>query len=134
MKAKLFMFLMAVSLCLILPTLTYAQGYTDEEIEMEGSDIGNNEDDFGPVSYIPELLKAVVSHQNQTITLDFLEDLGTVTIWITDEAGQLYLSQEIDTTKDKKVTIDIKALPEQKYNIICFNVIENQKGKFELHK
>lgn len=132
MKAKLFMFLMAASLCFIMPAFTYAQGYTDEEIEMEGSDSSNS--DFGPVSYHPDLLKAVVSHVNQTITLDFLEDLGTVTIWLTDEAGQLYLSEEINTAKDKKVTIDIQALPEQQYTIICFNAIENQKGKFELHK
>lgn len=132
MKAKLFMFLMAIGLFLAMPTFTYAQGYTDEDIEMEGSDVGNS--DFGPVSYHPDLLEAVVSHINQTINLNFLEDLGTVTIWIVDEAGQLYISEEINTTKDNKVTIDIKALPGQKYTLICYNAIENQKGKFELHK
>lgn len=132
MKAKLFMFLMAIGLFLATPASTYAQGYTDDEIEMEGCDTSNS--DFGPVSYHPDLLEAVVSHINQTINLNFLEDLGTVTIWIVDEAGQLYISEEINTTKDNKVTIDIKALPGQKYTLICYNAIENQKGKFELHK
>lgn len=132
MKAKLFMFLMTIGLFLSAPAFTYAQGYTDEEIEFEGCDVTNS--DFGPVSLNPELLRGTVSQLNQTISLNFLEDLGQVTVWIVDEAGQLYVSKEINTTKDKKITIDIQALPKQKYTIICYNGIENQEGKFELRK
>lgn len=125
MKSKFLMFMMAIGMLLVMPNLSYAQGLTDEDIDFEGGDAGNS--DFGPVSLAPILIKGVVSHMNQTIKLNFLSDLKVVTIWIIDEKGNLYLSEEINTSFETSKTIDIKALPAQKYTIICFT----SEGKFQ---
>lgn len=132
MKTKLFMFLMAIGMMVAAPTLLYAQGYTDEELEFQGSDVSN--DDFGPVSTDPVYIIGNVSYINQEITLDYQANLGTITIWIVDEKGTLYISEEVNTVEESTTKIDIKALPAQKYTIICFNKKGQQKAEFELRK
>lgn len=132
MKTKLFMFLMAIGMMVAAPTLLYAQGYTDEELEFQGSDVSN--DDFGPVSTDPVYILGNVSYLDQEITLDYLANLGTITIWIVDEKGTLYISEEVNTVEEPTTKIDIKALPAQKYTIICFNQKGQQKAEFELRK
>lgn len=131
MKTKFLMFMMAIGMLLASPAISYAQ-ITDDDLEYQGGNPGNEE--FGPVSLEPVIIKGVVSHDDKTITNTFLEDLGVVTIWITDEKGTLYISQEVNTTEEETVTIDIKSLPAQKYIIICFTPEGQQKAKFEIHK
>lgn len=132
MKAKLVLFMMAVGMLLAIPNFSFAQGMTDEELEIEGADTNNS--DFGPVSFNPTLIKGFLSHANQTITVNFLEDLGTVTIWIVDEKGALYYSEEVNSAVETTKVLDLKALPAQKYRIVFYNPVENQKADFELHK
>lgn len=132
MKTKLFMFLMAIGMMVAAPTLLYAQGYTDEDLDFNGSDVSN--DDFGPVSTDPVYIIGNVSYIDQEITLDYQANLGTITIWIVDEKGTLYISEEVNTVEESTTKIDIKALPAQKYTIICFNKKGQQKAEFELHK
>lgn len=117
---------------LAIPTLSYSQGMTDEDLEIESGDTNNS--DFGPVSFNPTLIKGILSHVNQTITVNFLEDLGTVTIWIVDEKGALYYSEEVNSAVETTKVLDLKALPAQKYRIVFYNPVENQKADFELHK
>lgn len=132
MKTKLFMFFMAIGMMVAAPTLLYAQGYTDEDLDFNGSDVSN--DDFGPVSTDPVYIIGNVSYINQEITLDYQANLGTITIWIVDEKGTLYISEEVNTVEESTTKIDIKALPAQKYTIICFNKKGQQKAEFELRK
>lgn len=132
MKTKLLMFFMAIGMLLTLPSLSYAQGYTDEDIDFQGGDAGNS--DFGPVSLDPILIKGIVSHENQTLQLNFQFDLQTVTVWIVDENGTLYLSEEINTSVEATKTLNLKALPAKKYKIICFTPEGKQVANFELHK
>lgn len=132
MKTKLFMFLMAIAMIVAIPSLTYAQGYTDEELDFQGGDVSY--DDFGPVSTDPVYIIGNVSYINQEITLDYQANLGTITIWIVDEKGTLYISEEVNTVEESTTKIDIKALPAQKYTIICFNKKGQQKAEFELRK
>lgn len=132
MKTKLFMFLMAIGMMVAAPTLLYAQGYTDDDFDFNGSDVSN--DEFGPVSTDPVYIKGNVSYINQEITLDYQANLGTITIWIVDEKGTLYISEEVNTVEESTTKIDIKALPAQKYTIICFNKKGQQKAEFELRK
>lgn len=132
MKTKLFMFLMAIGMLVAAPTLLYAQGYTDDDFDFNGSDVSN--DEFGPVSTDPVYIKGNVSYINQEITLDYQANLGTITIWIVDEKGTLYISEEVNTVEESTTKIDIKALPAQKYTIICFNKKGQQKAEFELLK
>lgn len=117
---------------LAIPTLSYSQGMTDEDLEIESGDTNNS--DFGPVSFNPTLIEGILSHVNQTITVNFLEDLGTVTIWIVDEKGALYYSEEVNSAVETTKVLDLKALPAQKYRIVFYNPVENQKADFELHK
>lgn len=132
MKTKLLMLIMAVGMLLSISTNSYGQGYTDEDLEIESGDTSNS--DFGPVSFNPTLIKGILSHVNQTITVNFLEDLGTVTIWIVDEKGALYYSEEVNSAVETTKVLDLKALPAQKYRIVFYNPVENQKADFELHK
>lgn len=132
MKAKLVLIMMTVGMLLAIPNFSFAQGMTDEDLEIEGGDTSNS--DFGPVSFNPTLIEGVLSHVNQTITVNFLEDLGTVTIWIVDEKGALYYSEEVNSAVETTKVLDLKALPAQKYRIVFYNPVENQKADFELHK
>lgn len=132
MKAKLLLLMMTVGLLLTIPQFSFAQGMTDEDLEIEGGDTGNS--DWGPVSFNPTLIEGVLSHVNQTITVNFLEDLGTVTIWIVDEKGTLYYSEEVNSAVETTKVLDLKALPAQKYRFVFYNPVENQKADFELHK
>ena len=104
MKAKLFLFLMMMGMFITVPIFTYAQ-YTDEDLDFQGGDYTGEE--FGPVSLDPIVVKGNVSFINQEITLNFLEDMGTITIWIIDENGNLYLSKEVNTTEEATTKIDI---------------------------
>lgn len=124
--------MMTVGMLLAIPNFSFAQGMTDEDLEIEGGDTSNS--DFGPVSFNPTLIEGVLSHVNQTITVNFLEDLGTVTIWIVDEKGVLYYSEEVNSAVETTKVLDLKALPAQKYRIVFYNPVENQKADFELHK
>lgn len=124
--------MMTVGMLLAIPNFSFAQGMTDEDLEIEGGDTSNS--DFGPVSFNPTLIEGVLSHANQTITVNFLEDLGTVTIWIVDEKGALYYSEEVNSAVETTKVLDLKALPAQKYRIVFYNPVENQKADFELHK
>lgn len=132
MKTKLFMFIMAVGMLLTIPTISFAQGFTDEDLEFQGGDASDGE--FGPVSIDPILIMGILSHENKTITLDFIEDLGVVTIQIVNTQGTVVLSQQINTSREPYKVINIKALPAQKYRIVCYNPIENQRADFELRK
>lgn len=132
MKAKLVLIMMTVGMLLAIPNFSFAQGMTDEDLEIEGGDTSNS--DFGPVSFNPTLIKGILSHVNQTITVNFLEDLGTVTIWIVDEKGALYYSEEVNSAVETTKVLDLKDLPAQKYRIVFYNPVENQKADFELHK
>lgn len=132
MRTKFLMFFMAIGMLLAIPSLSYAQGYTDEELDFQGGDVTDT--GFGPVSLDPVYIEGVVSNTEQTITLDYLYDLGVITIWIVDEKGQLYISEEVDTRNESTTQIDIKALPAQKYTIICFNPKGKQTASFELRK
>lgn len=123
---------MAFGMFLVIPTFSFGQGYTDEDLEIEGVDTNNT--DWGPVSFNPTLIEGVLSHVNQTITVNFLEDLGTVNIWIVDEKGALYYSEEVNSAVETTKVLDLKALPAQKYRIVFYNPVENQKADFELHK
>lgn len=125
------MFLMAFGLLMAAPALSYAQ-YTDEDLEYEGG--ASDDEDFGPVSLEPTLITGVLSHADKTITNTFMEDLGTVTIWIADEKGMLYISEEVKTAQGSTVTIDIQALPAGRYKIICFTPEGRQTAKFEIHE
>lgn len=132
MKAKVFTFFMVIGLFLAIPAISNAQGYTDEELDFQGSDVTN--DDFGPVSVDPIYITGNVSLEKQTITLDYRANLGMVTIWIVDENGVLYFSEEVNTVAEKTTKIDIKALPSKKYTILCFNPKGQQKANFDLSK
>lgn len=141
MRTKLFMLMMAIGMLLSIPTISFAQGYTDEDLDFEASDSSNS--DFGPTSlkpvtftdiFEPVLITGILSHQRQTISLDFIMDLGVVTIQIIDTKGTVVLSQQINTSREPYKVINIKALPAQKYRIICYNPIKNQRADFELRK
>lgn len=131
MKAKFLMFMMVVGMLMVMPSISYAQ-YTEEELEYQGGDTGN--DDYGPVSLEPEVVSGVFSNANQTITNTFHGDYGVVTIWIVDAAGNLYISEEVNTNTTKTKTISLKSLPAQKYTIICFTPEGQKTAKFELKK
>lgn len=132
MRAKILLVVMAIGMLVSLPDISFAQGMTDEDLEFESGDTSNS--DWGPVSFNPTLIEGVLSHVNQTITVNFLEDLGTVTIWIVDEKGALYYSEEVNSAVETTKILDLKALPAQKYRIVFYNPVENQKADFELHK
>lgn len=123
------MFTMFIGILLAMPTMVNAQ-LTDEDLDYGGSNSGNSE--WGPVSLEPELVKGTISYVNEIITTTFLTDLKVVTIWIVDEKGNLYISEEVNTTTNKTVTIDIKSLPAKKYKIICFTCEGQQIAKFEI--
>lgn len=111
------------------PIVTYAQ-YTDEDLEYQG---GNSDDEeFGPVSLDPEVVSGSISYINGKITNTFLCNLGTVTVWIVDEKGQLYINEEVNTITQNKQEIDIKKLPAQKYKIICFTSEGRYYTTFEI--
>lgn len=129
MKAKFLMFMMFIGMLLAMPTIVNAQ-YTDDDLDFQGGNSDNGE--WGPVSLEPELVKGTISYANETITTTFLTDLKVVTIWIVDEKGNLYVSEEVNTTTNKAVTIDIKSLPAQKYKIICFTSEGQQTARFEI--
>lgn len=131
MKTKLLMFMMAIGMMLAAPTISYAQ-ITDDDLDYQGGTSGNGE--YGPVSLEPEIVEGVLSHINKTITNYFVEDCGVVTIWIVDEKGNLYISEEVNTSEETTLVIDIKSLPAQKYTIICFTPFGQQKAKFEIYK
>lgn len=127
MKIKLI--ILMLGLFLIAPAITFAQ-YTDEDLEYQG---GNSDDgEFGPVSLDPEVISGSISYTNEKITNTFLCDLGIITVWIVDEKGQLYISEEVNTTQQAVQEIDIKALPEQKYKIICFTSEGQYYSIFEI--
>lgn len=132
MKTKILMFLMAIGMIIAIPSLSYAQGYTDEDLDFQGGDVSY--DDFGPVSTDPVYINGTVSFLDQEITLKYHANLGTLTIWIVDENGTLYISEEVNTIEEATTKINIKALPAKKYTIICFNNKGQQKADFELHK
>lgn len=129
MKIKLLMFLVTMGLFLVTPTISYAQ-FTDDDFDIQGGNGDNG--DFGPVSLEAELLKGSISYINKTITTTFLVDLGAVTIWIVDEKGQLYISEEVDSKKGQTVKTDVQSLPAQKYKIIYFTSEGQQFAKFEI--
>lgn len=131
MKMKFLFFLMALGMLMATPKFTFAQ-YTDEDFEMEGMDATNNE--FGPVSIDPVLINGTLSHVNKTITLNFLVDLGSVVITIVDEKGNVYVNEEVNSSKEASKKIDIKSLPAQKYTIICIDSLGKQGVEFELHE
>jgi len=130
MKAKILMFMMAIGMLLTAPALTYAQ-YTDEDLEFQGCD--PTEGVFGPVSLDPTLIEGVLSHANQTLTLNFLFDLQTVTISITDGKGVQYIREEVNTSTEATTTIDVVSLPAGKYTVICYTPAGIQKADFEIH-
>lgn len=139
MRTKLFMFMMAIGMLLTMPTISFAQGYTDEDLDFEASDPSNG--DFGPTSLRPAtftlepvIVTGVLSHINKTITLDFMDGLGVVTISIIDENGTPMYSQRIDTNREPHKVISIKNLSIKNYRIICYNPIENQRADFLLRK
>lgn len=114
-----------------VPIFTYAQ-YTDEDLDFQGGTIQERNWPVSLDSYSSK--KEMISFINQEITLNFLEDMGTITIWIIDENGNLYLSKEVNTTEEATTKIDIKALPAQKYTIVCFTPMGQQGAYFELRK
>lgn len=127
MKIKLI--ILMLGLFFVAPVVTYAQ-YTDEDLEYQG---GNSDDEeFGPVSLDPEVVSGSVSYIDGKITNTFLCDLGIVNVWIVDTKGQLYISEEVNTTKEAVQEIDIKALPAQKYKIICFTPEGQYYAIFEI--
>lgn len=115
---------------LVAPVFTYA--ITDEDIDFQGSDPGD--EGWGPVSIEPTLIEGTLSHTNGTIQLDFLFDLGVVTVNIIGENGAQYISEEINTTKETTTTIDVKSLPAGKYIILCYTKEGLQKATFEICK
>lgn len=133
MKTKLLLLMLAIGMMLAIPGFSYAQGFTDEDIDWESGDLGNN-DNYGPVSLDATIIKGSISHENQTLTLNFLEDMGIVTICIADANNNIYIIEEINTSKEATKVISIAGLSAQKYTIVCYNPIENQKAEFELHK
>lgn len=130
MKTKIWMLLMALGMLFAIPSLSYAQ-YTDEDIEFEAGDSNNS--DFGPISFDPVLVKGVLSHNNKTITNTFLFDLGDVTVQIVDKSGNVYIEEEVNTSENAVLVIDIKNLPAQTYKIICFTKEGLQTATFSLH-
>lgn len=127
MKIKLI--ILMLGLFFITPVVTYAQ-YTDEDLEYQG---GNSDDEeFGPVSLDPEVVSGSVSYIDGKITNTFSCDLGIVNVWIVDTKGQLYISEEVNTTNEAVQEIDIKALPAQKYKIICFTPEGQYYAIFEI--
>lgn len=126
---KIKLIILMLGLLLVAPAVTYAQ-YTDEDLEYQG---GNSDDEeFGPVSLDPEVVSGSFSQIDGKIKNTFLCDLGTITVWIVDEKGQLYISEEVNTTEQVIQEIDIKALPAQKYKIICFTPEGRYYAKFEI--
>lgn len=126
---KIKLIILILGLFLVAPVVTYAQ-YTDEDLEYQG---GNSDDEeFGPVSLDPEVVSGSLSQIDGKIKNTFLCDLGTITVWIVDEKGQLYISEEVNTTEQAIQEIDIKALPAQKYKIICFTPEGRYYAKFEI--
>ena len=127
MKIKLM--ILMLGLFFASPVMTYAQ-YTDEDLEYQG---GNSDDEeFGPVSLDPEVVSGSISYAEGKITNTFLCDLGTVNVWIVDEKGLLYISEEINTTEQAVQEIDIKELPAQKYKIVCFTPEGKYYATFEI--
>lgn len=127
MRIKLLMLVMG--LFLMTPIISYAQ-YTDDDLDYQGGNTDNG--DWGPVSLEPELIEGVISYTQQIITNTYNEDLGLITVWVVDEQGKLYISEEVNTTKEKVQKIDIKSLPEQKYKIICFTPEGEYTATFEI--
>ena len=120
-----------MAMLLAVPAISYAQ-YTDDDLDYQGGNSENSE--WGPISLDPILVEGVISYTNETITNTFLFDLGVVKMWIVDEEGQLYISEEVNTKEQKTVTIDIKSLPAKKYKIICFTPEGQQIAKFEIYE
>lgn len=130
MKTKFLMFVMAIGMLLAAPSLSYAQ-LTDDDLDFLGNDGGGSE--FGPVSlYSP--IQGTLSHQNETITLNFDYDMGIVTVWIVDENNNICMTQEVNSANATKTPIDIKVLSDKKYSIICFTPEGQFKANFELYK
>lgn len=129
MKTKFFMFLMAFGLMLIAPAISYAQA-TDDNLDFLGDDSGRGE--FGPVSlYSP--VHGDLSRQNDNITLNFVCDMGMMTVWIVDENGNMCMQTTVNTSKGIADPIDLKALAAGKYIIICFTPEGEYKADFELY-
>lgn len=129
MKSKKLTLLLVLGIFLCMPAISFAK-YTNEDLDYQGTDNG----ELGPVSIVPTLMMGTLSHTKNTIENTFMFDLGVVTIWVVDEAGTLYFSQEVNTTFQKRVTIDLSKLEPRRYEIICFNSWENQSAKFSLYK
>lgn len=131
MKIKILMLLMSLGMLLAAPTFTYAQ-LTDDDIDFQASDPGD--DTYGPVSLDPTLIEGTLSHVNRTIQLEFLYDLGVVTVNIIGENGVQYISEEINTSQETITTIDVKLLPPGKYFILCYTNEGLQRASFEIYK
>ncbi len=113
MRTKFLMLFVILSAFFTLPSFGQI---TEENLDFQS----RNDAEIGPVSLGPVYVSGVLSHVNKTIDVTFEFDLGYVTFWITDEKGQLWMSEEVNATKNGYHTFNINQLPNGQYNIICF--------------
>lgn len=135
MKTKVCMLILMLGMCFTMPLTSYSiengvnARITDDDLDYQGS----NETGFGPVSLDPTLVQGVLSRSNMTITNTFCFDFGTVTVQVVDENRNAYIIEQINTSADRVMTLDISSLPQGAYTIVCYIQGEKpQEAKFTL--
>lgn len=101
--------------------------HTYEQIEACGDGQGGR-----PVK--PEACIATLMVDRNKIESTFPTNLGNVNVVVEDESGLIYLKQNINTSKGKRMTINISILPAGKYKIEYIDSNNNliNKGNFEV--
>lgn len=115
MKTKLLILVSVLSLCLFASVHSYAQ-LTEDNLDYQSQMDG----EFGPTSLDPVFLTGKVNHITQTVSGTFHFNLGIVTFWVIDEAGQLCVSEEVNAVKNGTYEINLSQQKTGKYTIICF--------------
>lgn len=128
MKTKLLILVSVLSMCLFISVDSFAQ-LTEDNLDYQSQMDG----EFGPTSLDPVFLTGKVNHATQTISGTFNFNLGIVTFWVVDEAGQLCVTEEINAVENGSYEIKLNSLKTGKYSIICFIPGETkQVAYFEL--
>lgn len=122
MKTKVCMLILMLGMFFAMPLTSYSMEngvnarITDEELDYQGG----NHSEVGPVSLDPVLVQGILSRSNMTIKNTFCFDFGTVTVQVVDENRNAYIIEQINTSADRNMTLDISSLPQGDYTIICY--------------
>ncbi len=112
---------------------TINNDHTYEQIEVCGDGEGGG--GIKPtLTYKSEPCIATLMVDKSKIETTFSTNLGNVNVIVEDESGLIYHKQNVNTSKGKRMTINISILPAGKYKIEYVDSSNNliNKGNFEI--